>query len=261
MCSIDEAWAGQNFSGKPVVSQSDIHKAYMSLPDDIMTHNNQFSLNYNEEPKSRDLSRGINSKYSREARVPKINRNIDNANINFSSELPQYNNYGGINPRPDYMEIYDNSIPSPIMAGENFTDITNAYNVSSNIDEFMNKGEKQTNSLLEEDTFEDRRMIDNKFKNKNNNNNFTNIKQTSKYDSSDRVISNTNYSDTSDNDNTNNTQIMIILKQVINKLDNLEYNFKTLHKNQNRNMYDIILYILFGMILSFILYSILSSKK
>ena len=53
----------------------------------------------------------------------------------------------------------------------------------------------------------------------------------------------------------------IILQKVINKLDNLEKNFKTLHKNKNRNMYDIILYILFGMILSFIIYSILSSKK
>ena len=73
MCSIDEAWAGQTFGGKPVVSQSDIHKSYMSLPDDITTHNNQFSLKYNEEPKSRDLSRGINSKLSREPRVAKIN--------------------------------------------------------------------------------------------------------------------------------------------------------------------------------------------
>ena len=28
MCSIEEAWAGQTFDNKPVISQSDIHNSY-----------------------------------------------------------------------------------------------------------------------------------------------------------------------------------------------------------------------------------------
>ena len=120
MCSIEEAWAGQTFSGKQVVSQGDIHKSYMSLPDDVMTHNNSFSMKNNESSTSREFTRGINSKYSREPRVPKINRNSNDANINISSTIQPLNNYGGINPRPPYMEVYDNaSGPSPIMTGEN----------------------------------------------------------------------------------------------------------------------------------------------
>ena len=255
MCSIDEAWAGQTFGGKPVVSQSDIHNAYMSIPDDIMTHNNQFSLKYNGEQKP-SLSRGINSKLSREARVPKINRNIDNGTINFSSTMPPYNNYGGINPRPDYMQIYDTAGPSPIMSGEQFTDISNAYNVSNTVNDFMSRGEADFNSLLSEDTETDRRIVNTKInnknmQNKNNMNNFANIKQHNKYDSSDSEDSNIN----------NDTQILIILQQVINKLDSLEYNMQALHHHKAKNMYDIILYIIFGMILSFILCSIFTSKK
>jgi len=256
MCSIDEAWAGQTFGGKSVVSQSDIHNKYMSIPDDIMTHNNQFSLKYNGEQKP-SLSRGINSKLTREARVPKINRNSDNANINFSSTMPPYNNYGGLDPRPDYMEIYDKSGPLPIMSGEQFTDINSAYNVSNDVNDFMAKGESNLNSLLHEDNETESQIINKKYNNKNKNmNNFANIKQYNKYNSSDG-----NSNNNSNNLSSNDTQILIILQQVINKLDSLEYNMQALHHHKSKNMYDIILYIIFGMILSFILCSIFSSKK
>ena len=255
MCSIDEAWAGQTFSGKPVVSQSDIHNSYMSIPDDIMTHNNQFSFKYNGEQKP-SLSRGINSKLTREARVPKINRNSNNANINFSSTMPPYNNYGGLNPRPDYMKIYDTAGPSPIMIGEQFSDISNAYTISNDANDFMKRGEAELNNLLNEDTEIENKIVNTKYNNKkmNNMNNFENIKQPSKYNSSDG----NSYGNSSSND----TQLLIILQQVINKLDSLEYNIQSLHNNnKTKNMYDIILYILFGMILSFILCSIFSSKR
>jgi hypothetical protein len=261
MCSIDEAWAGQTFGGKSVVSQSDIHNAYMSIPDDITTHNNQFSFKYNGEQKP-SLSRGINSKLTREARVPKINRNSNNANINFSSTMPPYNNYAGVEPRPDYMQIYDTAGPSPVMTGEQFSDISSAYNVSNTTNDFMARGEAKLNSLLNEDNELERKIINIKNNNKkmNNMNNFANIKQISKYNSSDSDSYDNSYSD-SNNSSSNDTQILIILQQVINKLDNLEYNMNSLHNHKTKNMYDIILYILFGMILSFILCSIFSSKK
>ena len=175
MCSIEEAWAGQTFEGKHVSSQGDLHKSYMSLPDDIMTHNNQFSMKANNQSQNKSLSRGINSKYSRGPRVPNIARNSNDANINFSSTMPPLDNYGGIKPRPDYMEIYDKSGPMPMMTGEQFTDINNAYDVSPTITNFMERG-LENNELLQEDTYDDNLIVNNKFNNKQKNKNeFSNM--------------------------------------------------------------------------------------
>ena len=263
MCSIEEAWAGQTFGGKPVVSQSDIHKSYMSLPDDIMTHNNEFNMKTNNDKNTREFTRDINSKYSRTPRVPKINRNSNNANINISSSMPSYNNYNGITPRPPYMEIYDNAEPVPVMSNDKFTDIENAYDVSSTVNNFMKNGmvqESDMNNLLDEDTYEEQNIINNKFTNKQNQNNFTNIKKLNKYNSSNKNNSNDNSNDNlNDNSNDNSTsissgetQIILILQQLITKLDKLE---RELHNSQTRNMYDIILYILIGILVAFIIYS------
>ena len=263
MCSIEEAWAGQTFSGKPVISQGDIHKSYMSLPDDITTHNNQFSMKASNEPQPTSLSRGLNSKYSREPRVPNINRNSNNANIKFSSTMPPSDNYGGLKPRPDYMEIYDKSEPMPNMSGEQFTDINNAYDVSSTVNNFMQRGmSNDTNDqLMNEDTYEENDIVNIKYNNKQNNHNnynnqnkndFSNVKVSSKYNSS-----NSNFDDSRNVISSSDTQVLIILQQLLNKLDKIE---RDLHHHQSRNMYDIILYILIGMILAFILYSMIKNK-
>jgi hypothetical protein len=266
MCSIDEAWAGQDFGGKPVTSQGDLHKAYMSLPDDIMSRNNKFTINNPNEPQPRDLTRGINSKYSREPRVPSTVRNSSNANINISSQMPPLNNYGGLNPRPAYMEIYDKSDPMPVMVGEQFTDIDSAFNVSNSVSNFMNRGISKENmntthnTLLDEDTEDDRIMFNTKYTNKQNENNkneFTNVRVSNKYNSSDND-SNSDRNNDSNISNQDNTQVLLILQQVLSKLDNLE---RTLHHQQSRNMYDIVLYILIGMLLAFIIFSIYSSMK
>ena len=266
MCSIEEAWAGQTFSGKPVSSQADIHKSYMSLPDDITTHNNQFSMKASNEPHSNSLSRGINSKYSREPRVPNINRTSDNANINFSSTMPPLDNYGGLKPKPAYMEVYDKSVPMPVMSGEQFTDINNAFEVSNTVNNFMERG--MNNELLNEDTTEENNFINIKYNNKQNNkqNNFSNVKVSSRYNSSNDDYDDNNYTNNTNNKSTesrnvmssSDTQILFILQQLVNKLDKIE---RDLHHHQSRNTYDIILYILIGMIISFILYSMLTSMK
>ena len=277
MCSIEEAWAGQTFSGKPVSSQGDLHKAYMSLPDDIMTHNNQFSMKANNEPQSSNLSRGINSKYSREPRVPNINRNSNNANIKFSSTMPPIDNYGGLNPRPQYMEIYDKAAPLPNMLGEQFTDINNAYDVSPTLNNFMqnqngNNGKNgMNNELLLEDIPEEIDIVNNKYIKKNNQNNqnnqnknyFSNIRTPNRYDSSDKKYNDSDeyinsLESRNDISSSEHQQILFILQQVISKLDKIE---SDLHHHKSRNMHDIILYILIGMLISFILYSVFTSMK
>ena len=256
MCSIDEAWAGQTFSGKPVSSQSDIHNAYMHIPDDLLTRNNEYSVNNPNEPQSRDGTRGINSKYSRQPRVPNMNRNSDNANINISSVMPPLDNYGGLNPKPSYMGIYDRvGDPMPNMLfKDNFNNLENAFKVSDTVNRFMNSNSNSNsathantnsnsnnsnnNKLINEDTNEDRTIINNKFQNRSNNSNFT---------------------DTAPSDNTiSNMQFQMTLQSILMKLDKIE---SDLQHNQSRNMYDISLYILIGMIISFMLYSIFSSMK
>lgn len=256
MCSIEEAWAGQTFAGKPVSSQADIHNAYMHIPDNLLTRNNEFSVSNPNEPQSRDGTRGINSKYSRQPRVPNMSRNSDNANINISSVMPPVNNYGGINPRPAYMSIYDksnNNDPMPMMLSkDNFNNLENAFKVSDTVNKFMNidNTNKNFNDLQLEDTEEDRQMINTKFnKNRSNNSNTS--------DNSNNFTD--TYTSSSTNENTiSNMQFQMTLQSILMKLDKLE---SDLNHNQSRNMYDIFLYILIGMIISFMLYTIISNMK
>ena len=257
MCSIEEAWAGQNFDGKKVSSQGDIHNAYMSLPSNVLNRGNEFMISNPNQPQSRSLVRGINSKYSREPRVPKMVRDTNNVNANISSVMPDINNYGGLDNVPSYMKIYDNAdkmqqnnqdyqsqtyaqspYPHPTMAGENFTDIETAFNVSDTLDNFMTTNTNKTskniktntntnNILLDESTDEDVIIINNKF------NKFKNI-------------------------NNDNTNIKELLTSIINKLDKLEIDLQSTNK---RNMYDIILYMIMGMILSVLIYSLFFGMK
>jgi len=262
MCSIEEAWAGQTFSGKPVSSQADLHKAYMSLPDDNTNRNNQlFNVSNPNEPQPRGLSRGVNSKYSREPRVSNISRNSSNGNINFSSTMPTSNGYNGVEPRPAYMQVYDNAaasdsynamIPMPVQSQSKdaFSDIGSAFSVSDTVQNFMNRNDNSnsSNQLLNEYNPEEINIINTKIALKRNEadnvSEFTNVKS--------------NRSNNSDTNSINDIQIQMMLQQILSKLDNLE---REMHHNKSRNMHDIILYILIGMLIAFILYSIFTSMK
>ena len=251
MCSIEEAWAGQKFDGKLVSSQADIHNNYMSIPNNALNRGNEFMVTNPNQPQSRNLIRGVNSKYSREPRVPKQTNNTNNMNMNISSQMPEPNPYVGLEPLPSYMNIYSNSnsnsnqvphmnqlYPSQISTGEHFTDINNAFNVSDTLDTFMSRNTNDNNTdLLNEDSIDDSTITNAKFKNLNK---FKNID------------SKTNYNIE------NELNIESLLMDILNKLNKIE---KQLHNNNKKNMYDIILYILTGMLLSFIIYSIVSGIK
>jgi hypothetical protein len=298
MCSIEEAWAGQTFQDKHVSSQGDIHNSYMSLPDNLLTRDNEFTItnsNTNTNsilksnvPQSRNLTRGINSKYSREPRVPQSLKSTNNLDINVSSQLKPMNTYGGIEPLPSYMQIYNNSnsnsnsnsgnsgssgssgsssrntyqptdnysmpmpMPMPVMAGEKFTDINNAYDVSSTLNNFMNAhpDTSMNNTLIIDDQYteEESKIINNKFNNmikKRNNDNDNDH---------DKFV---NINDM-DNNNFELKQIYQMLGEILNKINKIE---GTIHNNSQRNVYDIVLYVIIGMLLSFIMYSIFQGLK
>jgi len=297
MCSIEEAWAGQDFENKPVVSQADTHNAYMSLPDNVFHRGNDLNLNEPNKPKSRELTRGINSKYSREPRVPKMVKNTNDVSMNISSQMPPLNNYGGLEPLPSFMTIYDNkaihtqphstqptmSVPQPTTTGDHFTDIDNAFQTSKLMNNFMGVGRNHLNNeqenfddnLINQNTSEEDSIINRKFEIKKNRKNkkkskFSNINSKNNnndYDNEYNEYENNNENNEYENnendneDNTNENNQMIkqndvhiekILLSIINKLNQMDEN---LHLYQKRNMYDIILYIIIGMLLSFVIYS------
>jgi len=273
MCSIEEAWAGQNFGGKPEVSQSVFHDKYMSLPDNVLNRNNEFSMvNTNAQP-PRNLTKGINTQRSRVPQVPRIVRNTNEADIMFSSSLPPLNNYGGLDPRPKYMDIYDNAnandtsnnnaiTPMPIHSKSSFTDINNAFTVSDTVHSFMNNTNyHETNNLLNEDNQNESNFVEIK----ENNRNKTNFNNTNSRNANSNNSNKNHFIDVNNNDDnksimssTNDIQLQMMLQQIITKLDKLE---QDLHSHNSRNMYDISLYILIGMILAFILYSIFRKLK
>ena len=273
MCSIEEAWAGQNFDGKRVVSQGDLHNNYMSLPDNILNRNNDLTIKKTNQAPSQNLPRGVNSKYSREPRVPKTERNTNNASINISSEMPEINNYGGLEPLPSFMSIYNNSnqskfkninenqsntnhsyqmsqmsMPMPVMTGEQFTDIENAYTVSDTLNNYMNSDP----NLLDEDTDDERHVINNKFTNMNKN------KNNNKNNSFQNVNNNSNQKHNSNTTIYNDPELKHLLNTIIKKIDTIELQ---LSNYNNKNIYDLILYIVIGILLSFCIYSMFNKKN
>lgn len=303
MCSIEEAWAGQDFDNKPVVSQADTHNAYMSLPDNVFHRATDLNLNEPNKPKSRELTRGINSKYSREPRVPKMVKNSNDVSMNISSQMPPLNNYGGLEPLPSFMTIYNNkakhtqpqssqpnptlSEPQPISTGDHFTDIGNAFQTSRLMNNFMGVGRNHLNNeqehfddnLINQNTSEEDNIINRKYdikknrknknkskfsniNSKNNNNDYDNVDN--EYDNNEHENNYSNEYENTENDNEDNTNennhmikqndvhIEKMLVSIIHKLNQMDEN---LHLYQKRNMYDIILYIIVGMLLSFVIYS------
>ena len=278
MCSIEEAWSGQDFEGKRVSSQADIRKAYMSLPDGIANHNNQFTVNNPNIPQPNSnagsLSRSINSKYSRTPRVPIINRNSNDANIRMSSTMPQFDGYVGIEPRPKYMAIYDEAEEKyKGMSNDTFSNIDEAFLTSNNMNNNYMNNNSYNSDLLNQDTDLDNTIINKKMQlnkinnqinnnNNNNNNSFTNIRNkknnnNNNNDDNNEILRELNSKNNRIN-NENTMKLQSMLLDIVNKLDKLE---KDINHSQSRNIHDIILYILIGMIISFIITSIYKSKS
>lgn len=252
MCSIDEAWAGQTFAGKPVSSQSEIRKAYMAIPDNLFHQNNEFLPN-TKVPPSREFTRGINSKFSREPRVPAMQRNSPEANFSISSVMPPRDNYGGVHPSSEFLKTNQGAIvPASALAKDSFSDINNAFTVSRTVDNFMARG-MEDNELLQQDNDDDRMMVQYKYGGSRGGSGIRN-NETDIEDADGHQINNNNMSETfADID-----EIKNMLRTIMNKLEMLE---SQLHTNQSRNSYDIALYVVIGMLVAFVLSSMWKSMR
>lgn len=261
MCSIEEAWAGQLFEGRKVQSQADLHRKYMPISDNLLERNNEFTIN-RKEPQSREGVHGLNTKHYSQRAYPNTLPTATsqytqpipyegNMHVDFASNMPIKSNYGGEEPRPGYMSIYDNAneIPMPSMttiAGkDNFNDINQAFTVSKTVDNFMNQARQNeqnniddVNVLLNEDNDMDKKILKRKFKSLNN----------------EAFINNNNNNNNSNSNQMDVVQFQKTLRDILQRLDGLE---NKMQHNNTRNMYDMVLYILVGMLISFIIYAIL----
>ena len=260
MCSIEEAWAGQNFDGYRVQSQADLHRKYMPISNDMLTRNNEFTV-AKKEPVSRMGNQGINSKMVRPLQVAQMHASDNQGsvgsagnnamNVAFSDNQMPMDNYGGLEPRAGYMSIYDNAdqgLPMPSQtqsqAGRSaFSDINQAFQVSPVVERFMARdgnSNPSTNFLLNENSNDDQLMLANKFNSANNNTLLTNTP----------VLGNATEHQTMQG----LSQVQVSLKDILTRLDRVE---RELHNGTSRNMCDMVLYVLVGMLIAFILYSLL----
>ena len=160
-------------------------------------------------------------------------------------------------------------------------EINNAFQTSKLMNNFMGVGRNHLNNeqenfddnLINQNTSEEDSIINRKFEIKKNRKNkkkskFSNINSKNNNNDYDNEYNNNtiedneyenNENDNEDNTNENNQMIKQndvhiekILLSIINKLNQMDEN---LHLYQKRNMYDIILYIIVGMLLSFVIYS------
>ncbi len=244
MCSIEEAWAGQTFDNYPVQSQADLRRKYMPIADNLLTRNDEFSVG-NKEPAPRVGNNGINTKMIRPLNIPNSSQLASNgSSINFSQAPMDGNNYGGLDPRPGYMSIYDNAgqglpMPADTQSQGNrspFGDINQAFQVSHAVERFMNRGSSNNNNqnpLLNEDNDEDVAVLTKKF-------NSTNSVSKETKDSDKDLV-----------------QMQSTLQDILHRLEKLENQMHSSMGSSSRNMYDMVLYVLIGMLIAFILYSLL----
>lgn len=249
MCSIEEAWAGQTFDGYRVQSQADLRRKYMSIGNDMLGSNNEFTPT-TKEPAPRVGNNGINTKMIRPLQVPAThsNSNMPNDfNVSFEDNQMPVDNYGGLEPRPKYMSIYDNAEsqnePMPTQtqaqAGKSpFGNINQAFQVSPIVERFMCRGANDSNQLQNENNNDDRIILTKKFNSAdtNNNNNQAANHQVANHQAA------------------NHQAILTSLQDILSRLERLE---REMHNGQSRNMYDMVLYILVGILLAFIVYSVL----
>lgn len=257
MCSIEEAWAGQTFDGYRVQSQADLHRKYMPIGDDLLTRNNEFSV-VRKDPVSRMGNQGINTKMVRPlqlaqqpAAAPAATGGQGGFDVSFANNQMPMDNYAGLEPRPSYMSIYDaadssgqgqnQGMPMPSLTQAQtgrspFGDINQAFQVSPVVERFMARG-GDSNPLQNENSNDDRLVLAKKFNSADAN---TNISQSQNHIAHQAVQS--------------LSQVQASLQDILARLERVE---RELHHSANRNMCDMVLYVLVGMLIAFIVYSLL----
>lgn len=162
MCSIEEAWGSNNkFQGKKVFSQSDVRGQYMNTPENLNYPEMKYGPMTKNLPAKNRFSRGVHSKLSRKPRMnPEQYKNRGengNVNVNITPDYSVMNQQQKTG--PDYLDLFPkpvqmipsvenyplpvkNTVPEPVgtMEEDEFVPWNESFQVSSDVDHFMNNG-------------------------------------------------------------------------------------------------------------------------
>ena len=236
MCSIDEAWAGQVFYDQHVQSQADLHQKYMPISDDLLQRNNNMNAGSNKT-QTQANSKGINNNLEK-----RLHSGINNRTYNLKNDVNSNNNNNST--ISDNRQNNNNNIPIPSISGKrNFKDIENSFLVSNSFDNFTQIQEHNSVNTNNENNNENNNRIRNTTINEN--------KQLN-----DSIITNIRNDNTHNHDN-QYSQMYNILQDISKRIDKLDIE---LNRNNTRNIYDIILYIILGMLISFIICTCINKK-
>lgn len=228
MCSLEEAW-GQNatnssmnlLGGRQVVSQADIHDAYIQPPDNLFT---QPVMSKNQVPPKRmNPGEHVKSRVS-SPNVPSSHGNFSFMTNDNTSPLP--------NPVGAPVYIADQIQPGSELlhrssSNLNASEFDSAFQVSEDVNKYMRGSANidgfastTTNSKNSKEKFEDNETINM------------------------MMMQNMNTA----------REIMAMLERISHRIDNME---STMQKTSNKNVHDIILYTVFGILLAVVIYAII----
>ena len=165
MCSIEEAWGSNNtFQEKKVFTHSDVRNQYMNTPENLNYPSMSYGPMTKNLPAKNNFTRGVHSKLSRKPRMnPKEYRNRgQNGNVS----LKVTPDYSAMNQnqtdRPKHLDLFPKpvemipsmdtyplpvkseveDVPEPFTGSdeENFVPWNESFQVSNDVDHFMNNG-------------------------------------------------------------------------------------------------------------------------
>ena len=162
MCSIEEAWGTNNkYQGEKVFTQSDVRGQYMNTPENLNYPSMTYGPMTKNLPAKNRFSRGVHSKLSRKARMsPQQYKNRGNSGNMDVNVTPDYSVMNQTQKKgPDYLDLFPkpvqmipsvnsyplpvkNTVPEPIgtMEEDEFVPWNESFQVSSDVDHFMNNG-------------------------------------------------------------------------------------------------------------------------
>ena len=254
MCSIEEAWAGQLFDGHQVQSQADLHRKYMPIGDNLLSHNNDFSACH-REPQKR--TKGMNTQNpSPTLTIQQQGTSTSTTSMGMGMSL---NNNTLQTPSPTNSRINTLEKFAPISNNinndnDNYNYNNNYNNNNNNNNDTYNNNYVNNNTLLNEDNDDDKVVIQKKFNTIQEN---AQVLTNSKYKTKNHTSPVNN--NLNSNDNILQYQQFNNLLNIINKrLTKLEHD---VHTTKNRNLYDMILFIIMGVLLAFIIHTIIRRKQ
>jgi hypothetical protein len=235
MCSLEEAWGTSStnsstsssnlLGGRQVVSQGDIHDGYIHTPDDLFT---QQLMPKNQTPPKRMVP-GEHVK----SRVSTPNVSSSHGNFSFITDdnttpLPnpvaapsyiadQIQPGSELLHRSSSNSLNASSFDSAFQVSE---DVNRYMRGSANIDGFASVNSQQQQRQPTKEKFEDNAAIN--------------------------MMMSQNMNTARD--------IMAMLEKISHRIDNME---STMQKSNNKNVHDIILYTVFGILLAVVIYAII----